>query len=311
MSATPWTNASPASVSRKNKTSVISDTGANLATYNKALYKIVTCTSTGGGFTQHHTYYFGDDGTTVVDLTELLAHYHTGGSDGGTNIYTWMKNPEDLMLYLSRPTDLVMANWNQTVTGTGSIENGGGGTSNPYIRLRTNGTSGSGATIGYTNGRPATDFAAPSQITWVGNFETASSLAFHGGVNCDDVTVADTNTVKYQAEVCTTTNNNWWLRTATGSANSASDVGIAIDTSDRSVRIYHDPWDATPTTYLDINAAGSFAKTTNIPTSSTGATQGSIQKFSVKNSTGADRPYRFKGSSLYWRTNATWGYGDQ
>lgn len=305
MSGTPWTTATPASASKKNKTSVITDSGTNLAALNKSLYKIVTCNSTGGGFTLDHTYYFGDDGTTVIDLTELTSHVHTV-NDGGKLIYIYYNNPETLDLFLSRPTDIIKANWNQTVTGTGSIEDGGGGASKQYIRLRPNGTSGSGATISYTNAVDMS-FAAPSIFSAYGNFETASSLAFHAGVNADDVTAADSNTIKYQAEVCTATNNNWWLRTANGSANSASDTGAVIDTSDDSIKLAHDP-DGTANVVMEIDAANTFTKTTNIPTSGSNTT-GNFVKFSIKNSTAADIPYRFKGCRLSYVTQGSWAYG--
>ena len=308
-SGSPWSTATPASVNRKNKTSVITLSGDDITALDKSLFKIVTCNEDGGDYLEHHTYYFGDDGTTVVDLTDLVSHNHTS-SDGGELIYIYTHNPETLDLHLIRPTDLIKANWNQTVTGTGSIEDGGGGSSDPYIRLRPNGTSGSGSTISYTAGFPKTSFNSPSILSFVGNFETATSLAFHGGVNADDVTAADSNTAKYQAEVCTTTNSNWWLRTATGSANSASDIGVAIGTTDTSVKIIHDPFAGTPNTKISIHYSGEFTKTTNIPTSATLNTQGNFMKFSIKNSTGADRPYRFKGSRISWYTDDEWTYSD-
>ncbi len=306
MSATPWTGQSPASTNRKNKTSVITDSGTNLTALNKTLYKIVTCNAAGGDFELDHVYYFSDDGATTVDLTELVEHDHGAGSAGGEFLYIQMANPQALELYLSRPTDMIKANWNQTVTGTGTIEDGGGGTSKPYIRLRPNGTSGSGSTISYTNAQ-SLSFTNPFKFVSSGAFETATSLAFHAGVNCDDVTAADSNTVKSQAEVCTATNTNWWLRTASGSANSASDTGVAISTSDTSISIKHEPWDATVYDYIEIDAANGFTKTTNIATTGNNTT-GSILKFSIKNSTGADRPFRMKGCKLSMMTADAWGY---
>jgi hypothetical protein len=311
MSGTPWLSSTPASVNRKNKTSTITLDGDDIALLDKTKYKIVTCSADGSGYLEDHVYYFSEDGSVETDLTALPDHTHSSASgDGGPMTFMYIKSPASALdLYLSRPTDMIKANWNQTVTGTGSIEDGGGGSSTPYIRLRPNGTSGSGSTISYTNAYPRYTFDGGAMIlTFVGNFETATSLAFHGGINCDDVTAADSNTVKVQAEVCTVTNSNWWIRTATGAANSASDTGVAISTDDKSIKLIHDST-GTPYAVISVNSGGEFTKTTNVPATATNNTIGNLLKFSIKNSTAADRPYRFKGARLSWSTSDIWSYG--
>jgi hypothetical protein len=290
--STPWLNSTPASVARKNMTSVISDTGANMSAMDKTKFKIVFCTATGSGFTINHLYMTSADGTSWIDLSVTQDHYHSSVDDGGHYIRILMGNPEVLDLYLSQPIHFQDTEWNTTFTGTGSAEfDGGGGSSKPYIRLRPNGTSGSGSTISYTNAQNLT-FVSPSVFSCTGNFETATSLAFHAGVNADDVTAADSNTVKYQAEVCT----------------AASDTGVAISANDTSIKIVHDPEAGTPQAVIEIDAANAFTKTTGIPTTSTNTT-GNILKFSIKNSTGADRPYRMEGCRLSFITSDSWAYG--
>lgn len=307
--STPWASGTAASTARKNKTSIIADTGTNLAALDKTKFSLLKCTADGDVYLKDHLYLcLEDGGTTDLGLVPDHTHGNTSPGDGGGLIYIQMFNPEDLDLLLIKPTDLIKANWNQVVTGTGSIEDSSFlGTSKMYIRLRPNGTSGSGATIKYT-ANVNVAFDNPSIFVAVGSFETADSLAFHAGVNADDVTAADSNTRKYQAEVCTATNNNWWLRTANDTSNTASDIGVAIETGDKSIKIVHDPWASTPYALMEINAANRFTKTTDIPVTGSNST-GNILKFSIKNNTAADRPYRFKGARLSYITNDSWGYG--
>jgi len=308
--STPWTSATPASQARKNKTSVISDTGTNLAGYDKTKFTIVVCTADGGGiFLKDHVYLFGINGTDVIDISTIVAHGHTNYTDGGWFGSVLLRNPDVLDKLFPGDVTLVKANWNQTNTGTATIEDGGGGSSEPYIRLRPNGTSGSGSTISYTSGKPRLSFSSPFEFISVVQFETATSLAAHIGVNADDVTAADSNTVKIQAEVCTATNTNWWLRNATGSANSASDTGVAITANNTHVVLFHDPWAGTPNDQIHVSGStDAFIKTTNVATSSTNAAVDNFMKFSVKNSTAADRPMKAKGARMIWRTEDTWGY---
>src|SRR6188474_3086279 len=226
-----WGAATPASQTKKNLTSVISGTGAYLASLDKTKHKVLVCTDSGSGFIEDHAYLCTADGLSVIDISDVGLHYHSPGTtDGGDLIDVYSVNWTVTDLFLSRVTDLQKANWIQTVTSTGTIEDATDGTTGERsIRLRPNGTSGSGSTISYPH--LSLDFSKRSFYETKVRIETASSLAFHTGVNCDDVTAADSNTIKYNAEVCTTTNNNWFLRSADGSNKTSSDSGIAITTN--------------------------------------------------------------------------------
>ena len=201
--------------------------------------------------------------------------------------------------------DLLKANWIQTVTGTATIEDAtaGGGVVGDPIRLRPNATTASGATVTYPHMK--LDFSTRSIYQAKLQIETATSIALHSGVGADDITAADSNTRKLQAEVCTTTNNNWWLRTATGAANSASDTGIAISTSAVGIKIIHYPNIGTPRADLLIGAGTLLQKTTNIPVDGETASTNLI-KHSVKNSTGADRPLKMYGCRLQFKVDDSW-----
>jgi len=305
----PYTNSTPDSAEKKNLMGIPSDTGNNLITYDKTKFKVVACTedSTGLEYLKDHLYLFGDG--VVIDVNALVAHGHTGYTDGGWFGSVLLRNPEVLDKLFQGDVTFVKANWNQTNTGTATIEDGGGGSSEPYIRLRPNGTSGSGSTISYTMGKPRLNFDSPFEFISVIQFETATSLAAHIGVNADDVTAADSNTAKIQAEVCTATNTNWWLRNATGSANTASDTGVPITANNTHVVLFHDPWAGTPNDQIHVSGSTeAFMKTTNVATSSTSAATDNFMKFSIKNSVAADRPMKVKGARMIWRTDDTWGY---
>ena len=296
-----WTNSTPASTARNNRTGVISDTGTNLNALDKTKHKIVTCSSTGSGYTINHAYLFLEDGSDKVDLMSTDAHTHVDSTTGGAFIDILVANSKSFILGLTKTDELLKANWIQTVTSTGTIEDNTSG--ERYIRLRPNGTSGASATISYPHLK--LDFGATSLFQAKLQIETASSLALHTGVGADDITAADSNTRKYQAEVCTATNNNWWLRTASGSANSASDTGIAISTSAVAINIVHYPTLGTPRADLLIDTGTVLQKTTNIPTSSATVADNLI-KHSIKNSTAADRPMRVYASRLQYKVSDNW-----
>jgi len=303
-----WENITPASTSKMNTSTVVYGSGTYLESLDKTKHKIFVCTSSGGALLVNHIYLCSADGLSLIDVSQVEAHTHSSGAGQGgliTNIDIAV--PEHIDLLLTKTTDVVKASWIQTVTGTGTIEDNTDGSSIRNVRLRPNATSASGATISY----PSTlnlSFAERSIFVAVGQIETATNIAIHTGVGADDVTAADSNTRKYQHEICTVTNNNHWLRTADGTANSASDSGAVISTSKFSIRIIHLPDLGTPEVNMEIDAANFLQKTSNIPTSSASPTANLI-KFSVKNSTAADRPYKAYGARLSFMTSSSWGYG--
>lgn len=305
--SSPWTTKTSASVARKNKTSILTLSGTDINALDKTKYKLVACNATGSGYTINHIYHFSDDGSIIDDISSLPDHLHNGTGAGGNVAGIYRANTHNFNQSMCRPTDWVKAVWNQTVSGTGTIEDGTGGSGERYIRMRPNGTSGSGATISYPMAANAGFGYDDVLMGYVYQLETASSLAFHIGWNADDITAADSNTSKVQLEVCTATNNNHWIRTANGSANSASDMGVAIDTSKTSCQFWAFQT-GTPTVKAEVNAGSTFTKTTHIPTSGQNAT-GNIMKFSIKNSTAADRPLRAYGAHLTFTTESSWIYG--
>lgn len=304
MSGIPWTESTPGSVSKMNYMDLVSGTGAQLAALDKTKHRLVTCTSTGSGFTLDHVYLFSTDGTTAIDITSVASHDHSTSTTGGDLQTIFAANPAFCDLWLTKTDDLKKAQWIETVTSTGSIEdNTDGTTGERAIRLRTNGTSGATATISYPHLK--LDFSKNSYFQTKLRVETATSIALHSGVACDDTSAADSNTRKYQAEVCTATNNNWWLRTANGSANSGSDSGIAFSANRVAIAMEHFPTIGTPRVDLYVDVASAFQKTTNIPTS--GATaDNNLIKHSVKNNTASDRPLLVYGSRLAYTISDNW-----
>lgn len=297
-----YTSSTPDSASKKNLFGVASGSGTYLASLDKTKITLAFCTATGSGLTIDHLYAVSTDNLSFIDVTTTASHYHTGTSDGGDLTELFMSNPTYFYLNLTKTDDLLKANWIQTITGTATIEDSTDGTSGERsIRLRTNATSASGSTISYPHLQ--LDFSKRAIFQTKLRIETATSLALHTGIQCDDITAADSNTNKLQAEVCTTTNNNYWLRTANGTANSASDTGIAITTSRVGIRIRHYP--STPEAQLLIGTGTQLVKTSNIPI--TGATaDNNLIKHSIKNSTTADRPMHVYGSKLNYTVSDEW-----
>lgn len=302
-----WTNSTPASTARNNKVTTISDTGDNLELLSISKHRIVFCTEDGGQFTKDHTYTANADEDAWIDITEVPLHTHYDDDDGGDLLQVYVTNNEKFNINLLKPTDWVKAHWVQTTTGTGTIEDSADSSGVKYIRLRTNGTSGSSATIQYP-GTITGSFIYPWHFNCLTQIETASSLALHIGVGADDITVADSNNRKIQAEVCTATNDNWWLRTGNGTSNVATDTGTVISTSKIGIALLARGYLGTPDCLMYIGADLVAQKTTSIPFDSSNAA-GNTVKFSVKNSIAADRPLRAYGGRLDYQTASTWAYG--
>jgi hypothetical protein len=281
-----------------NKMTIISGTGAYLAGVTKANHTLLVCTSTGSGFTINHVYLCNADGTTVTDLADIV------GSGGASVIDLFIPDPKFYDLMLTKTNDLDRANWIQTTTSTATIANDTDGSDfSRSIKLLTGATSGSGATISYPHLQ--NDFSKTSMFQFKIRFSATTALAYHGGVGADDVTAADSNTVKYNAEVCTVTNGNWWLRSASGSANSTSDTGIAFTTSRVGIRIEHYPTLGTPRADMYVGAGTVLQKTSNIPVS--GATADvNLIKHSLKNSAAADKNAYIYGTRLRYTISDEW-----
>lgn len=296
--SSPWTNTTPASSSRKNKTSVITVSGDDAASLDKTKFKLVAINADGSAGNTDDLLMVNAADNAFINLRQTAQHTHYDTSTGGSieEIDWWNNIWMDLCL--TKTDDLKKAQWIETVTSTGSIsDNTDGTTGERSIKLLTGATSGASATISYPHLK--LDFSKRSFFETKLRIETATSIALHSGIGADDVTAADSNTRKYNVEVCTATNSNYWLRTANGTNNSASDTGVAISTNRVAIFIDHKPTLGTPevTIYID---GTSFQKTTYIPTS--GATADvNLIKHSVKNSTTADRPIHTYGSRLrYW-----------
>jgi len=87
--STAWTNKTPASTARKNKMTVISDTGTNLTALDKAKHRVVFCTADGGEFVKDHTYTANADADEWIDITAVGVHYHQDDTDGGAMMDIW------------------------------------------------------------------------------------------------------------------------------------------------------------------------------------------------------------------------------
>jgi hypothetical protein len=294
-------NVTPHSDSRMNRMTNIPNTGTVLAGLDKTKHGIFICTADGGSLTKDHVYFCNADGNALIDLSSMAPHTHSGSTDGGDLNDIFRINPTHIDLALTKTQDCQKANWDQTFASGGTAEDKTDGTTaERSIRLRPNTTSGGAASIRYPHLK--LDFGKESFYQAKLQLESTSSLAFHTGVRCDLVTSADSNNIKYQAEVCTVTNQNWWLRTADGTANSASDTGIPITTNRTGIRMKFFPGDVVQ---LTVGAEATLEKASNVASGGETSTNNLITH-SIKNSTTADKPLLVYGTRVVYYVSDDW-----
>ncbi len=300
----PWDDQTEGSTTKLNGVSVISDTGFNLENYDKTLFRMVFCTEDGADLIKDHTYAVDTAAETFIDISSTGSHTHTGTGEGGSIFDIYRSNPKYFDLSLTKTTDLKKAAWLETAGGSGTAEDVIDGASGEHsIKLRPNTISGDSYTIQYPHLQ--IDFSKRSMFQMKVRMQVITAVALHSGVNCDPVTVVDTNTVKYSAEVCTVSNANWNIRTASGSSTTSSDTGTAIATTRAGIRIEHFPDLGTPEVDMYINAGTVFQKTSTIPVTGTSEDNNLIMH-SVKNSTTADCPYHIYGTRLCYFVSDNW-----
>jgi hypothetical protein len=300
----PFDDQTTFSYSKANGMTVISGTGTDLETLDKTQFRIVFCTADGGSLLKDHTYAVDTDSETFIDISTTGSHNHGGPSDGGSVIDIFSGNPTfaDTGAYFMHNID--KARWVETVTSTGSTSNDNDGTSGELsFKLLTGATSGASATLAMKGLK--LNFAKRSSFQFKARIETTTSIALHSGVNADDVTAVDSSTAKYDAEVCTVTNNNWNLRSASGSNKTSSDTGIAISVNRVGIRLEHYPDIGIPEVdmYLDANTV--FQKTSDVPVSGTTAVA-NLMKHSLKNSAASARNYFVYANRLRYYILDNW-----
>jgi hypothetical protein len=302
--AGPWTDQTPGSQSKNNFMTVISGTGTDLEALDKTQFRIVFCTADGAELLKDHTYAVDTDAEAFIDITTTGDHTHSGTGQGGALVDIFSANPLFADTGAVFMHNIDKARWVETVTSTGSTANDTDGTTGELsFKLATGATSGAAATLAMKGLK--LDFSKRSMFQFKARIGTATSIALHSGVNADDVTAVDTNTAKYDAEVCTTTNSNWNVRTASGTGKTSSDTGTAISTSRVAIRLEHYPDLGTPEVDLYIDANAVFQKTGDVPVSGTTAVA-NLMKHSLKNSTAADRTYFVYANRLRYQILDNW-----
>ena len=290
----PWLDQTANSATRLNGMMRISGPGGDLAGLSPAIHKFLYCTSSGSGFITEHSYKANAAGDAYLDET-------TGAT---VTAYTTNLAGNSKILDYQLTMDMEKARFAESVSGTGVITDDVDGTTGELaVKLATGATSGGRSAI--TSIGLKQDFSKNSFLSFKSRVGTLSSLNLRGGVNCDLVTSADSNTISYSAEICTATNNNWFLRTATTGANTATNTSIAATANRVGIKLEHYPALGTPSVLMYIDAAAAVQKTSNVPTTGAGANNDVI-RFSVKNSTIADRPWYIYGVRLVYQALDSW-----
>lgn len=293
-----WLDSTGGSANRLNGMTRISGTGTELAVLTPSVYRFVYCTSTGSGFTAGHNYKTNVTGDAYVDEDATAA--------GGTAyVLTLALNSMLIDTADHFVFDVKVAKWVASNTSTGTtVDDTDGTTGEQSIKLGTGVTSGSRAQI--TQVGLKQDFSKPSFLSSKVRIGTLLNLNLRGGVNCDAVTSVDSNNPNYAWEVCTATNNNWFIRSADGTATSASNTAIAATTNRTGLKLEHYPTIGTPAVLLYVGVAAAVQKTSNIPATADVGANNDVIRFTIKNSTTADRPLYMYGCRMAYYVSDSW-----
>lgn len=293
-----WTDLDGITASKLNQMTIISGTGAYLATITAIENgQVVVCTSTGSGFTENHAYVW--DTSAWVDLTNV-SHTHTSSSDGGSIIGLPRSNTkffDSQARYTLYPQKV---DYLQT-TGAGAAITDDTTSSIYTVKLDSGTTSGSGATIQIPGLKQ--DFSKESYFQTGVTLNSTSNIATKIGPSMETVTAADDNNVKYGIESCSVSSANWLIRSATGAARSTQDSGTAVSTAQIGFRCEHYP--STPKTDTYINNGSAITKSSDIPTTGAG-TANNVFKLSIKNSTTASKTMLCHGSRIAYYVSDVW-----
>lgn len=303
---TAWTDQTPGLAVRMNKAGVVSGSGTYLDNLDLKQFKLLHCTSDGGPYVKDHIYLVKGDGTGVLDIGGIADHYHSSSGDGGSSIEIEMGMAEHIHGYSSMSHNLPIADWTQTVSGTGSTTEQTSSsefTNNKTLKLLTGSTSGSGANLqigGFKH-------YYGSESGWIALLKPGQTtdIATHWGFQMETITSSDDNNRKHGIVQCTSVNGNWFARTADGDSRSDSDTGEVVTTNVITALSWHIPAPAdigqtgSPrvNTWLDGDLA--LTKTNDIPTSSYGSVS-NLWKFGVKNNVATNKDaYLFKLKMAY------------
>ena len=302
-----WTDTTPGSPTKLNKVSIISGTGTYISGLSIANHILFRADDSTGGLIADHLYLCSADGLSLIDLSDTNEHNHSSTGTGGTmlDILNGNKDVFDSGSYLT--INPFKAKWSEVVTGTASTADDiDGSTGEPSVKLST------GATISSVSNirQLCMDFDASkrSYFKSVSRLPSTASVALRIGYGMDAWGAADSDSRKYGAEYCSTVNSNWWLRSATGSARSASDTGVAATTNRTSIRCEHYPDLGIPKIDIYINEGTVFTKTSNIPTTylDNEPSPGNIFRVSLINNTGSDKLAYFYGTRLVFQVRPSW-----
>ena len=302
-----WDETTAGSASKLNKVTIISGTGTYIVSLDKDNHVLFRADDSTGGLTADHLYMCSADGLSLIDVTEVDDHDHSGTGQGG-NFFNTLNGNKDVfdsgMSLVMRPQK---ANWVEVVDGTASVADDVDGVSTEHsIKLLTGATSASTANIRMPS--LEMDFSERSYFKCLQRLSSIASVAFRVGYGIDGLQVADDDSRNYGIEGCTTVDGNYYVRTATGSARSASDTGTAFDTNRTNLRAEHYPDLGTPKVDAYINQGTVFTKTSNIPTTyaDNEPNPQDIFKWSLKNNTAADKHLFAYGVRLVYETSDKW-----
>lgn len=275
MSGNVWDNTIVISKTKLNQMTIISGTSAYLSGLSNVTNQVHLPTDTGSGYIAYNLFTW--NGSADVNLSNPV-HSHSGINSGGdeTQIAAGHQRLIDTQaLFMIR---CKKADWiDQIVDSLCTLADDS--TTQPDSIKLTVGSSINTRVVEYWDGMEAI-FDNPMYYTTVVKFNTLlTNMVWITGVDVEDVGDAGSGALKVGFEHCSSVNGNYHVVSADGTTRTASDTGVALDTTnERQLRAF-----VTPTVKTDWKVHTTVGvKTTNVPDTGNSPDRGGIMKHGIK-----------------------------
>ena len=257
MSGDQWSETIVISKTKLNQMSIISGLSSYLSGLPNVKNQVHLPEDTGNGYTAYNLSAW--DGSARKNLSNPI-HNHSSSTSGGDQAQMAYGNPRVIDTNHLWMTFLDVLAWKITADSGCSIAIDTS-TTPDSLKITTGTTINTRAYANLDN--LIVRFDDPLFFMTMVHFNTAiSSMVWNFGYEAENVGDAGSGSLKALFEYCSAVNSNYFIASADGTTRTASDTGVALDTTnDRMLRFL-----VTPNSKTDWKIAGTLGiKSTNVP----------------------------------------------